>query len=637
MIKQILIFTFLQITSFTSVSAHFNFQHVDCVVPARSIIQIIGDFFAEQQKPFEAELVYFLLQNQNYLKVLNHLPPNQNLKDSCRKNSYIFSKYIGHSVTRISFIFLSQLEPEAGKKDFNHFRERLNYCGEDPTYIFLVISITNNKTFRISPKAASTSKLFVVHSRSNGNNYLQIYVVCLPCRFSHLLELRPSAIDLPKLLDYSWERHNADLQGLRAGTGGARKFHPGKETCSAIKRGGKEFSWNVICAQLVLGSKFNFTDVTVYGQRNTIPFHPYKYDYSFEIEYTAIVGGPEIECWFLYPVSAKYTWLQYSGEKYQFKMASVSYSKPNFEGLIAMVMALDQYTWTASGVSFTLVAILLTLGALKDCVSVTHRKAMAYFTQIWQWILASLSGQCHGTPGILRLTPHLSLFVVTCVLSFFLLGSVFYQSSLYSKLVAVTPPRLPSTFESVLASKIQIITTTRIYHGSATPKSLLKFSLLKPIIKTSLKPKLIGTETLLQDRVHFVRSTSDFIVGVNISEEWDVNLQGNSFQRVMDTSAIINSEYDLDEMLAGVETKRVSYIVRHTEPTKFFIHKPIFITRGFMNSFLSKSIGHLVQSGLYKLWEYLDYTRKFMKDIKGQTSTELYRKVFVKKFFGVKK
>ncbi|OXA53697.1 hypothetical protein Fcan01_11324 [Folsomia candida] len=108
--------------------------------------------------------------------------------------------------------------------------------------------------------------------------------------------------------------------------------------------------------------------------------------------------------------------------------------------------------------------------------------------------------------------------------------------------------------------------------------------------------KLFQTLELLQARTTLVRTKSDFVVGVNISEEWDVKLEDDVYKRVMDTFAVRNMDYELDELLAGVGVKIVPYVVRHTESPKLFLNQPVYITRGFMNSLMSQSFGQLAQS-----------------------------------------
>lgn len=49
-----------------------------------------------------------------------------------------------------------------------------------------------------------------------------------------------------------------------------------------------------------------------------------------------------------------------------------------------------------------------------------------------------------------------------CVMSFFLLGTVLYQGSMFSSVVAAVAPNLPTDLEAVVDSKIQIITTTMV-------------------------------------------------------------------------------------------------------------------------------------------------------------------------------
>lgn len=323
-------------------------------------MQIMSEFKFEEQTDWRAKLFQLLVQNQNFLKVLQYLPTDMDLRvkrhyGSCEENAYIFSNYFGHSVTKVLVIFLRQVDLSTREYP-NQIRQGLNHCGENPTYIFLIISVLNNETFRITPDAKSTSKLFVVHGGHMGTEGVRIFMVCLPCRLSPLVELHLSVEELSELLDSAWKLHNSNLQGLRIISSGSNTFNSGKQTCSAIQRGVRAFTGYNICIQLALGDKFSFTDIKILGVRNFIPSHPY--DSMFQIQYNTVVRGSTIEDSFLYPVSARFSWLPHCGERYQFRMATVSYRKSNLEGLKALVMPLDQYTWAASGISFTLMAII---------------------------------------------------------------------------------------------------------------------------------------------------------------------------------------------------------------------------------------------------------------------------------------
>ncbi|OXA49059.1 hypothetical protein Fcan01_16648 [Folsomia candida] len=333
---------------------------------------------------------------------------------------------------------------------------------------------------------------------SAGVESLKIFVACLPCTISpFLFELKPAVREPSTPLESWWKQYNNNFQGMRIGSGGGRKFDPGKQTCSAFRRGDYKFAMYETCVRLSLGGKLNFSDILVTGGiRDRFSHTPY--DYTFIIYYSDPLEKLTIEKRILYPASAERSWLPHGGYRHQFKMATVSFKKPTLDGLQALFLPLDRYTWAASGLSFTLIAILLTQNALKSG-SEKILKGIEYFIQSWQWILSSLSGQYHGASAILPLVSNFPAFVVICVFSFFILGTVFYQGSLFSSLVARIPPSLPVTMEYVVYSKIPIITTSMIYIGPGEPVSFLKYDMLDHVINTSVDfPKLFSTLTYLK-------------------------------------------------------------------------------------------------------------------------------------------
>ncbi|OXA43320.1 hypothetical protein Fcan01_21979 [Folsomia candida] len=298
-------------------------------------------------------------------------------------------------------------------------------------------------------------------------------------------ELNAAVGEYPEILGSSWKIPNSDLQGMRIGSGWAPQFDTRVKTCSAIQRGGKTFSDYHTCAQLSLGAKLNFSDVWISVASRDF-HHSTPYDYSFKIEYNVVA------------TSAKYSWLPHCGRRYEFKMATVSFKSSTADGLQALFMPLDRHTWAGSGLSFTLIAILLTGYGLKNG-NRTLTKGIEYFILSWQWILSSLSGQFHGTPAILRLVSNFPVFVIICILFYFLLGTVFYQGSMFSSLVALIPPRLPLTMESVVYSKIPIITTSRIYIGGSEAVSMLNYEMLDQVINSYVNSaKLFRTLTHLK-------------------------------------------------------------------------------------------------------------------------------------------
>lgn len=150
-----------------SASFNFNLQDIEGLIPPRSTLQLISDFGLDNEIPWKAKLSIHLLQNQNFLKVLRNVPKEHVITTnkyyaSCDKNESLNTKYLGHSVTRISLIFLHQVTTEFEKCSLIQTRERQSHCGENPAYIFIILSHINIETFRISSDSALTSKLLSI-------------------------------------------------------------------------------------------------------------------------------------------------------------------------------------------------------------------------------------------------------------------------------------------------------------------------------------------------------------------------------------------------------------------------------------------------------------------------------------------
>ncbi|OXA42133.1 hypothetical protein Fcan01_23250 [Folsomia candida] len=414
-------------------------------------------------------------------------------------------------------------------------------------------------------------------------------------------------------------------------------YDPTINTCTSIKLGARRFPDYATCAQLTLGGKFNFTDLNLVSGTKASK-EKYLRNADFYIMYNKIITKDVIDYYYLYPVSAYFSWVPYCGSRSPFKMATVSFKKSTLEGLKGLMIPLNQYTWVASGVSFTFIALFLTISGLKS--GDTFGQISLYFVQAWQWILSSLSGQYHQTPSIFRHIPHFRVLGVTCVLFFYLLGTVFYQGSMYSALIAVSPPDIASTMETVVDSKIQIITTSRVILDNIAIKasSLLIYVMNSDITNTTVNSaRLFRTFSDLKDMLNFIHTGSEFLAGLNISEGFEVQFGDYSFKRVMDTFAVINSGYDLDEVLAGLEVKRQPYIIRHTELPTLFQNVPLTITLGFMSSFLFQGFGQLAESRLYEFWMALRNLQHLLKNVREKSSKEVYQKVLVTNFFGARK
>ncbi|OXA38858.1 hypothetical protein Fcan01_26466 [Folsomia candida] len=565
--------------------------NIDRIFPQSSVLHILGNFNNSYHKFWNRNLFKFLLYNSKFPKLLHHLPNNdirdnryyQNCRRTCPKN-------LGHFATQISIIFLPKLQT---REIFYRTQNGLHTCGENPTYMFLVVII---RYFQINLEGKLSSALFVIyHPLKSSTNSVNISVVCYTCRLKLIEVPHPNSGGIDSLYSF-WKVQNSNLHGFMIESDGMSQFNPNKETCSAIKRGVRAFSRKFICAQLALGRKLNFTDVAIFG----IKYPQYQKD---------------------------------SGHKifYHFKLAAVSYKKSRVDGFQGFTSPLDVPTWAASGASFLLVSALL--AGTKYSKSGVWRDFGSIFSQSMYWIFSCLCGQYHETPAIIRLMGVSSvLFVVLRVLMFFLVGSVFYQGSIFSSLIITLPPILPSTLESLVDSQIQIITTTRVYDSGY--RSMLTNFLIDDVINTT-KPgsNLFHTLTQVKKRTKFIDSSSSFAVGLSISESLRVKFGSGEVNKVSDTFAVINAENELVEMLSAIGLMGDVHVVRSLEAPIFFINNPICIGGKMLLPLISIGFGQLAQSGLYERWEELENLKILIAQVKALKNRDLYRKAVISRLF----
>ncbi|OXA61944.1 hypothetical protein Fcan01_00370 [Folsomia candida] len=630
MLLKIYFAIFLQTISVTSKPGQVNISHIDRLFPHQSVLNIMGDFNTSHPKLFDYKLFKFLQQNLKFSKVLHPLP-NNDIEHSlqyqnCSHNQYTDNpKYYLHYATKIFVIFLPKIEPQM----FYDLQNKLNYCGENPTYMFLILSTIQK--IDIHAWAGQTTSLFVMHHPSIISDLVHIYVICHTCPVQ-LVEVPAESVDDINALYAYWKRENSNLHHYHIQAYASVSFDPNKFTCRAIKRGNRAFSHVLTCAQLTLGDKYNYTDVKIPG-RQYPPDEPRAYP---DILYNMAVTKQTFEG-ILHPVRTLYSWLPNCGTIYQFKLAVVTFEKLKVDGVQGITLPLDVYTWAASGISFILISILLggigykKSGVVRDCVS--------NFTQCAYWIFCCLCGQYHGTPAILSVTAlSCAVFVIFWVVMFFLVGTVFYQGAIFSSLIAMQPPSFSSDLESVVDSEIQIITTTYRYTNHHGYGSMLRDLLRDEIsIMTKSDTGLLRILSKLNKSVEFIPTHSSFTVGLNISESWRVQFDSGEVKKAADTFAVLNLEGDLAEILAGIGLKGDPHIVTSLEEPIFFLQNPILVKRWFFYPFISHGFGQLAQSGLYDFWIELTSFSELMNTVRKYTTDELYRKVVITRLYKVRK
>lgn len=103
--------TFLLIICVIFVASISNLQHIDSLAPSRSIYQVLGDFRKEYTNSWESKVLKFLVQNQNFPKILRHLETKHSIKGnkyykSCEKKmSTFFPNILATRLVRFHLFF----------------------------------------------------------------------------------------------------------------------------------------------------------------------------------------------------------------------------------------------------------------------------------------------------------------------------------------------------------------------------------------------------------------------------------------------------------------------------------------------------------------------------------------------------
>lgn len=617
-----------------SKSSQIKITKIDRLFPQTSVLHLMGYFYNLDHPFWKTKLFKYLLQNSKFPKLVhdlqgNYIEYNPSYRN-CRYNEYTYPKYYGHYTTQIFILFLPKIETFLERDLVQKFGYQFYKCGQNPAYIFFVLAFRRFETDR---KSELSSSLFVIYQPAKPvTEFVHIFVICHTC--SHqLVEVPVTHIrDTGSLYAY-WKLQNSNLHRFEVDSDGKMNFDPNKETCSAIQRGENVFPQRFICAQLALGGKLNFTDVIISGIQ-----YPPDLKYSeHRIGYHLAVTKGTIYDVFVNPLSTHYSWLPNCPQSYQFKLAAVSFKRSKVDGILAVTLPLDVPTWAASAVSLLLISVLLAGIGFNKSGSLIDFKSN--FLQCTYWILSCLFGQFHGTPAIIKLMGvYSAIFVVLWVLMFFLMGTVFYQGAIFSSLVTVQSPNLPSTLQSVVDSQIQIITTTPYYSNLNGYGSMFKALFLEDEINAAQTgTKHFRTLTDLKMRTKFIERASPFTLGLRISDSLPVKFDSGEVTSVMDTFAIINLEHDLVQILAGIKLKGDPQVVRSLEPSISIMHNPICVLGKIFLPQISQGFGQLAQSGLFQLWGDLDDGKELVSNVKKFTSEDLSRQVILTHLFGIRR
>lgn len=265
--------------------------------------------------------------------------------------------------------------------------------------------------------------------------------------------------------------------------------------------------------------------------------------------------------------------------------------------------------------------------------------AVVGFDKALFWTCACLTGQFGGTNEILRSFTCCKPFVIITVFYFFMMGSEFYQGSLFSSLISTTPPQLPNSKEGVLNSNMEIITTGTTSGGSKVKfehSSVVDFMIPEFLRKTENGTNLHQILTKLKSRALYVPALNKFEFGIEIADSLEFKVNGVK-KKLGETFAIVDNEKHVANFLDGLRSKRTLWSRRFDELGLFHV-APIMMHRTWLFPILSEGLGRLCQSGLYHRWESFDRVSEISDyDKKLLGKRWLFRKITYKLLFQVER
>ncbi|OXA39332.1 hypothetical protein Fcan01_25914 [Folsomia candida] len=500
--------------------AKFILSHL---TPGNSIVNILVDLYRVNNAAWELNLLNNLLDDNSHPKRIHNMSSFV-LYDSkqykrCYYNSYIDPKMTSHYSQEI-FLILPAVPKWLATGNFYGIQSQMASCGENPDVIFLIDRDANTASFVPRPRrlVKLTSKLFVLGRGAQGT--VDIHVFCYPCSPHPLRRIDHTNSNSFKLME--WELYNHNSNGMIVSIGSEQEYSRKRHTCSSLHYSDRSFPTLINCLQITLGQRRNFTHGQTHGARGHKPHTIHVIEYNkllttYMMNYFVLHNSPEKLSLLIYDIKVIRTTLTVISLK----------SSSLVESFESFLLPFDAPTWTGIIVSVLGIAAVIALTKLE---SVMYRFSTALF-----WTYACLTGQYDGTNDVLRMLPRSKIFIVTSVFFFFMIGTEFYQGSLFSSLITTSPPELPISTDELINLNLQIITTGYVYGGGGQTSTAVE------MIYDSLRKSKYGTKLLthLRRRSKFIPTRNSFMLGVQLANSQQFYFN-RSIRKLEETFAILD-------------------------------------------------------------------------------------------------
>lgn len=553
---KVLQYTFHFTLLFTQLRANFSLSRINDASET-SVFHILVDLIKVRQTSTEQALLDNLLHGHTRLKVIFNMSnlALRNIKhyNRCNHFAYVNPKSTPHFQQESTFIIMPAIPNwllEPGQ--LYGIQSNLASCAEYPSFLFLVDTGVTAQSMILAQSNQSypiklPTKLFVLNPKESD-----IHVFCYPCGD---FPLRRITNNPPNLIQ-QWKLYNHDFNKktiVRAM--GSNKFSRKLNTCFSLRYSGRRFPWYVTCVQLALGKLYNFTDVEIDNEK--IPAFPPA---NQVIYYNGMMTMSDLDALVLDDSSERWSLLIYNMKIVPTIITVISLkSRTTVDSLGTFLTPFDSPTWIGIIISVLAISFVIAFPKLEESLS----RAATSFGKVLFWTYACLSGQYGGTNEILRILPSPKPFIVIAICSFFMIGSEFYQGSLFSSLIATIPPQLPQSNQEALDSNLEIITIGSTF-GSPNVHGKYEYSVVVDLMipalleKTSENSRLHQMLIKLKNKAIYVSTlyTGEFWAGWKISDSLEFDFNHHKKQ-LKETFAIVGQVVHVSNFVEGLRTKRV--------------------------------------------------------------------------------
>ncbi|OXA49081.1 Pyruvate dehydrogenase E1 component [Folsomia candida] len=232
----------------------------------------------------------------------------------------------------------------------------------------------------------------------------------------------------------------------------------------------------------------------------------------------------------------------------------------------------------------------------------------------------------------MRILPRSKSFIIISIFFFFMIGSEFYQGSLFSSLITTTPPQLPKCNQDVLDSDLDVITTGTTYglgEGPTLDNSVVMDFMIPDVLqRIDGDTNLYKMLTNFKNKVIVVSTVNQFAFATNISDSLKFDyIRGE--KKLKETFAILDNEEHVYNFVQGLQAKRKLWVKALDGLGLFYVH-PVMMERSWLFPLFSQGLGRLCQSGFYQGWKNFDRLRGLFSYVKSKEKSELFRKSSLK-------